>query len=110
MAIGSLFFQRPAGHDFYPCYPRLIAKKLADSKKLLYKYHCASRELLCVRLKASSELVLYSLNQHFLAVYNVDTGLCDFGYSAACEVVDDIVFNLGINTLNSCRLCYCECE
>ena len=45
--------------------------------QLLKKNHCASRELLCVRLEASSELVLHSLNQHFLAVYNVDTRFND---------------------------------
>ena len=47
------------------------------SVNYLTKNHCASRELLCVRLEASSELVLHSLNQHFLTVYNVDTWFND---------------------------------
>ena len=97
-AFGSLFI----------CGPRCawpIAKKLAYSKKLLYKYHCASRELLCVCWEASSEFVLHSLNQHFLTVYNVDARFGDRLDSAACDVIDCVLNIAGCNILNACRDC-----
>ena len=54
--------------------------------------------------------MLYSLNQHFLAVYNVDTSLCDLCNATAREVVDYSVLSLSINTLDSSLLSYSECE
>ena len=85
LPIGSLFYQRPAGHDFLPCCLRLIAKNLADGEKLLYKY--------------------------FFAIDNVDTSLCDVLNLAACEVVDCLSSVLGLNIVDAgSNLAAVECE
>ena len=80
VTIGSLFCQRPARRDpkllhcprgavglpteGRECYARLFAKKLTDSKKLLYKY--------------------------LFAIYDVDTTLHGLLYATTAEIVDSL--------------------
>ena len=84
-ALGSPFFQRPSRHQLHRCFARPIAKRLADSKKLLYKY-------------------LFAIN-------NVDTTLGNLLKLAAIEVVDAFdSLAVGNNVLNACSVCAVECR